>query len=142
MKKFLQISTILFLCLGVLAQKKDGVSSKDEREDDDEDRPTKYASPGRRPSSGGRNYGGRCSCRDLQDQTDALEIRLDRMVETWNDFVDKNRMDGGSPGPVRRPPTGGIGGGRGPYLPGRSMNTSPRSFGGRMEDEGQRRYRF
>ncbi|ODM89380.1 hypothetical protein Ocin01_17301 [Orchesella cincta] len=124
--KFLKISIVLLVCFGVLvsAQKNEGGKSKEDKEDED-DRIT--YSPGRGRPSGGRNNGGRCSCRDLQDQTDSLELRLDRMVETWNDFVDKNRIDG-PPGPVRRPPQGGIGGGRGPYTPGRSMNNPSRYF--------------
>ncbi len=77
------------------------------------------------------------------------------MIDLWNDFVDKNRnpYDQQGPGGVRRPPQGGVGGGRGPYLPPGSDDRMPPynrrpGYGGRntMEEEQggttPRRFRF
>lgn len=90
-------------------------------------------------------------------QIDQLEFRLDRMIDLWNDFVDKNRnpydQQGQYPGGARRPPQGGVGGGRGPIVPPGSDGRMPPynrrpGYGGRstMDDEqggnNPRRFRF
>jgi len=135
MKGFLRTSAILLLCTAFLAS-----AQKKERKEQDDDDDSSSKSVSRYP---GRELGGsgRCSCRAQREEIETLELRLDRMIETWNDFVDKNRGGSSNDGPIRRPPgSGGFGSRPPPYGhgPGQSPGRSDRPrypFNRGMEDD-------